>query len=72
MDKYIARWSANNGSTYSSFTGNNLRTMRRDARAIASGNCFAGNTGSWSIVRSDDPDYNVIASGSVKNLGARK
>lgn len=65
--KYTARWSANNNSTYGSFEGNNLKTMKKDAREIATGNTFAGSTGSWSIVRNDDPNYMPVASGSVKN-----
>ena len=65
MDKYVARWSANN-STYGSFTGNNLSKMRKDAREIAKGNTFAGGTGHWSVdLNDDEPQQEHIASGTI-------
>jgi len=47
--KYSASWSANSGSTYGSFDGNNLRTIIRDAREIAKGNTFDGNHGTVTV-----------------------
>jgi hypothetical protein len=65
MDKYIAKWSANN-STYGTFTGNNLAKMRKEAREIAKGNTFAGSSGNWSIDLNDgEPQQEHIAEGRV-------
>jgi hypothetical protein len=65
MDKYIAKWSANN-STYGSFTGNNLSEMRKVARRVAKGNTFSGSSGHWSIDLTDGEDYpEHLCSGAV-------
>ena len=62
---YTARWSV--GNTYGSFTGNNLKTMRKEVRAIALGNTPAGQTGSWSIISNGCTDCEPVASGKVHN-----
>jgi hypothetical protein len=63
--KYIVGWSANN-STFGEFFGSNLKTLKKEARAIVKGNTFAGNSGSWSIDYNDSQlREHPIASGGV-------
>jgi hypothetical protein len=67
MDKYLARWTANN-STYGKFTGNNIAKMSKEVRAITKGNTFAKNSGSWDIVPNDGEQHQYpIAYGTIKN-----
>lgn len=66
MEKYIAFWSVNGGSTYGDFTGNNIKTMRKEAREIAKGNTFAGDSGYWTIDINDGESHQYhIAEGKV-------
>jgi len=69
LKKYHGSWTANNGSTYSATLGYhyaNLKIARKEMRAMAMGNTFAGNTGHWEIT--DDNEYSrVVASGVVRN-----
>lgn len=60
---YAGSWSANNGSSYySDYAFTNLKKAKATMRAIALGNVFAGNSGTWRVKDSDD---NVVAKGRV-------
>jgi hypothetical protein len=48
-NKYLIRWSANNGSTFSSFESNNKKQAIKNAREIVRGNLFPGNSGNFTI-----------------------
>jgi hypothetical protein len=66
--RYLGRWAANDGSTYAAgYEYTNLKTARKDLRAIAMGNTFSGNTGSWAVTELHDGYIRVVASGVVRN-----
>lgn len=66
-NKYIGGWSVNNGSSYSDdYEYTSLREARTSLRAMALGNVYPGNTGSWYVndINAADPNDHV-ASGRV-------
>ena len=62
MAKYTATFSVNGGSTYGTYTYRNKATARRDIRAMAKGNVFAGNRGQWAVTDAND---NLVSSGTI-------
>jgi hypothetical protein len=63
--KYFGSWSANNCSSYNSkYEFSNLKTARKEMRAIAMGNTFSGNSGSWNV---ETANGDLVASGVVHN-----
>jgi hypothetical protein len=63
--KYIGSWSANNNSSYNNqYEFSSLKVARKEMRAIAMGNVFSGNSGSWDVLTSNG---DLVASGVVRN-----
>lgn len=65
---YLASWSTNNGNTFGSWTGTNVRKLRKELRAVCGSNLTGPrDAGRWSIMTwSEDSLPEVVACGEVQ------
>lgn len=57
-NKYIGGWSVNNGSTYADgYKYTSLRAAKKSLRAMARGNVFLGQTGTWYVNKINATDH---------------
>ena len=66
--KYNGSWSVNNGTTYGTIDGDNLKKLRAELREIASGNQYDGDTSRCAYtICAEKNDYPIETKTLIKN-----